>query len=125
MTLEIGVGGPGFTKLNHFGGFIKDAYGETPYLVGSAAVGKTWRDVDVRLMLPDARFDAMFGTFRPFGLGAMWCLLTASISALGTDMTGLPVDFQFQPVSHANERYKGVRHPLGTWLPWPAREEAP
>ena len=113
----IGVGGPGYAALNLFGQFIREAYGHMPYLVGSAIRGKVWRDVDVRLILPDEEFNALFGPQRPFGLNPLFSLLSASISALGERYTGLPVDFQFQPQTHANEHYSGFRQPLGIWFP--------
>jgi len=114
--LELGVGGPGFVHLNHFGALINEAYGHMPYLVGSATRGKQWRDVDVRLILPDDEFDVLFGSQRPFGLGARFSLLCAAISALGEKYTGLPIDFQFQPQTHANDKYpEGFRQPLGLW----------
>ncbi len=122
--LKLGVGGPGFVHLNHFGALINEAYGQVPYLVGSATVGKTWRDVDVRLILPDEEFNRRFGTQRPYGLDAEFALLCAGISALGERMTGLPIDFQFQPMTEANEKYKGYRQPLGIWN-YPARISAP
>jgi len=121
----LGVGGPGYVHLNHFGSLIRAAYGHVPYLVGSAVRGKQWRDVDVRLILPDDEFDSMFGAQRPFGLGAQFSLLCAAISALGEKYTGLPIDFQFQPQTHANEQYpEGFRQPLGIW-DVPPREPAP
>lgn len=114
--LVIGVGGPGYVRLNAFGALIREAYDHVPYLVGSAIRGKVWRDVDVRLMLPDEEFNALFGSQRPFGLNPLFSLLSAGVSALGKEMTGLPIDFQFQPVSHANEHYDGFRQPLGIWF---------
>jgi hypothetical protein len=106
--------------LNHFGALIHRAYDAVPYLVGSATRGKVWRDVDVRLILPDEQFNALFGAMRPFGLGAHFSLLCAAISTLGQQYTGLPIDFQFQPMTHANEQYPhGFRQPLGIWFPMP------
>lgn len=116
MTVLIGVGNPGFTRLVSFGILLYEAYGHMPYLVGSATTSKTWRDVDVRLMLPDATFTGLFGTAPHFALTARWSLLTASISAYGESVTGLPIDFQFQPETFANEKYKGPRIPIGMWL---------
>lgn len=116
MTVLIGVGNPGFTKLIHFGTLLHEAYGHMPYLVGSAAQGKKWRDVDVRLMLPDNEFKVLFGDVPHFSLTARWSLLTASISAYGEQVTGLPIDFQFQPLTRANEKYDGPRIPIGVWL---------
>jgi hypothetical protein len=45
-----------------------------------------------------------------------WILLTTTIADWLRDRTGLPVDFQFQPRTHANERHKGPRNALGLIL---------
>jgi len=110
----LGVGGPGYVALNSFGALVREAYDHVPYLVGSAVRGKTWRDVDVRLILPDDEFAAMFGD-APWGLNPLFCLLSAGISAWGKELTSLPIDFQFQPQTHANAKYSGARQPLGIW----------
>jgi hypothetical protein len=109
-----GLGMPAALHLDAFGREINDAFGHLPYLVGTASVGKVWRDVDVRLILPDDEFDALFppveaGRF-PDGL---WSLLCAAISELARQRTGLPVDFQIQRQSYANDRFPGVRQALG------------
>jgi hypothetical protein len=120
-----GVGMPAMLHLDAFAREVEQAFGHLPYLVGSAARGKQWRDVDVRLMLPDDEFDALFPQFqkRP-ALGRMdnrWALLCAAISELGRSRTGLPIDFQIQRTSDANELYGGgVRHALGLSLSWTA-----
>jgi len=48
-------------KLRAFGAQITDCIGETPYLVGSVLERPDYRDVDVRIMLDDEPFIAMFG----------------------------------------------------------------
>ena len=102
----VGVGMPAALHLEAFGREINDAFGHLPYLVGSAAVGKTWRDVDVRLILPDDEFDALFPDHvRPSHQDGRWGLLCAAISELARQRTGLPVDFQIQRASYANDRY--------------------
>lgn len=88
------------------------------YLVGSALERPDWRDVDVRLILDDASFCRLFPDAGPVSqsrweFDARWCILTTTISAWLSEQTGLPVDFQFQPQSHANERHKGRRNALG------------
>lgn len=88
------------------------------YLVGSALKRPDWRDVDVRYIMPDAEFMALFPDVDikacTWGHDARWLLLTVAISERLTKLTGLPVDFQFQPQSHANTRHKGFgRNPLG------------
>ena len=72
--------------------------------------GKPYRDVDVRLVLPDEDFDALFKD-RPL---AFWELLCFSICTHLRIETGLPIDFQIQRRTEANEKFsdKG-RNPLG------------
>ena len=42
-----------------------------------------------------------------------WCLLVVAISQWLSRQTGLPIDFQFQPMSRANAMHKGPRHAVG------------
>lgn len=88
------------------------------YLVGSALERPEWRDVDVRLMLDDESFRRMFPDAGPINetrweFDPRWIIMTASIAAWLSKQTGLPIDFQFQPQSHANEHHKGRRNALG------------
>lgn len=104
---------PAGLHLEAVGREIQEAFGHMPYLVGSAVRSKEWRDVDVRLILPDAEFDAMFpGITRVMWADPRWALICAGISELAKVRTGLPVDFQIQPQRWADE-YNGPRHPLG------------
>lgn len=115
-TILIGTGMPETTLLEAFGQWIYDAFGETAYHVGSSTTSKTWRDVDVRLMLDDDEFHALFPGYKAaHQRDAKWALLNAAISALGQRTTGLPIDFQIQAATSANEAYGGkFRNPL--WL---------
>lgn len=109
-----GVGMPAALLLNEFGSQVWAAFGEPPFLVGSALAGKQWRDVDVRLILDDAEYEAL-------GLGdpvrqhqsGKWVSLCLAYSALGKAMTGLPIDFQIQQRTRANAEYQGPRSALG------------
>ncbi len=88
------------------------------YLVGSALERADWRDIDIRMIMRDDEFAAEFPNAGPvtehrWEFDPKWCILTTSISAWLSKRTGLPVDFQFQPQSHANERHKGPRNALG------------
>jgi hypothetical protein len=108
-----GVGMPALLHLDRFGYWVFQSFGWVPYLVGSAATSKTWRDVDVRLILPDEEFEARFpGALATYIHDPAWTLTCAALSALAQQMTGLPVDFQIYPMTVAN-RYEGVRIPLG------------
>ena len=106
------IGQPRGILLNEFGERLRDAFGEVAYHVGSslAALGakgpETWRDVDVRLMLDDDAWEKM-------GLGdpanphtnRKWRALCIVFSQYGQHATGLPIDFQLQQRTHANEHY--------------------
>lgn len=109
----VGVGMPDSLKLAQFGRVINEAFGHTPYLVGSAARGKWFRDVDVRLILPDDEFEQVCGELtRPRCLNLRWNALCLAFAALGRDMTGLPIDFQIDQQTQANEEHDGPRHAL-------------
>lgn len=82
------------------------------YLVGSALAHSDYRDVDVRAIMRDEDFDATFG-----GHGPRLGLTCMALSAWLKNMTGMPVDFQFQRMSIANERHRGPRNALFT-VPW-------
>lgn len=84
------------------------------YMVGSALERPNWRDVDLRLIFSDAYFEEMFpGAGQHWEHDPLWLLLTVSISAWLSQVSGLPIDFQFQPQTHANERHKGRRNAIG------------
>lgn len=112
------VGAPAVFALELACQHINEAFGDYGcYLVGSALERPDWRDIDVRFIMPDEAFAQLFpdtnvspGTWLHH---PRWLLLTTSISAWLKAQTGLPVDFQIQPQSHANDRHKGPRHALG------------
>ena len=108
------VGMPADLLLEEYGYHIYAAFNDYPYHVGSSLLTKQWRDVDVRLILSDKEYEAM-------GLGdpanphcnGKWVSLTLAYAALGKALTGLPIDFQIQQQSYANEKYTGIRSALG------------
>lgn len=108
----VGVGMPHWILLNQFGQLVYDAFGDYPYLVGSAAKGKYWRDVDVRLILADEEFERLCGkAARPAQLNRRWASLCLAYSLLGKHITGLPIDFQIQAQTEATSE-DGPRHCL-------------
>ena len=122
----VGVGSPAAICLDKWGIELRDLFGTTAYLVGSAGHGKTWRDVDVRVMLEEVEFVDWFGSVRPasVSMNRRWQVLCRALSLDGARITGLPIDFQVQERNDANERYGGgYRHPLGLdiesyqWVP--------
>jgi hypothetical protein len=98
--------------LTKFGLIVRDALGGTAYHVGSSVFSKEWRDVDVRLLLDDAEFEQLFGNNHSAETNPKLAAYTLAFSALGKEMTGLPIDFQIQPVSYANAKYPGTRSAL-------------
>ncbi len=87
---------------------ISKAFDTHPYLVGSAGYGMgPHRDVDVRLILDDEQFDIICPT------RDRWELLSLAIGELLRVRTGLPIDFQIQRQTEANEKHSKPRNPLG------------
>jgi hypothetical protein len=78
--------------------------------------------VDVRLIMSDDEFTALFPGAGPvehvrWEFDPRWIWMTVSISERLAKVTGLPVDFQFQPQSHANARHKGLpRNAIGMFF---------
>jgi hypothetical protein len=108
------VGMPAMLRLEEFGSQVWHAFGTPPYLVGSALEGKGWRDVDVRLILTDDEYEAMgLGHPQRTHVNGKWAALCLAFSALGKEMTGLPIDFQIQQQTWANKHYDGPRSALG------------
>ncbi|WP_431935812.1 hypothetical protein [Micromonospora sp. RP3T] len=106
------TGMPAGIWLTKFGVIVSDYFGRVPYHVGSSLDSKQWRDVDVRLILPDDEFAARFGNNRSSDTNPKLAAITLAFAALGQQMTGLPIDFQIQPQSWANEHYPGPRSAL-------------
>jgi hypothetical protein len=113
---EWGVGMPASLWLEEFGSQVWSAFGYAPFLVGSVLTTTKWCDVDVRLILPDEEYKAL-GLGEPAEnlqrMNGKWVSLCLAYSALGKQMTGLPIDFQIQQMSFANEHHKGARSALG------------
>lgn len=77
------------------------------YHVGSSTERRDFRDVDLRTILPDDEFDAIPKPLRR--------LLQLAVSQLLTTQSGLPIDWQLQPMREANvpEHEGKVRNPMG------------
>ena len=89
-------------------GPIRKAFNQAPYLVGSAARDEPYRDVDVRLILDVDDFGFLCGS------RDRWELLSQAIGAYLRERTNLPIDFQIQRITEANERHGSeIRNPLG------------
>lgn len=111
------VGAPQIFNLSHACQAIVSAFGPNVYLVGSSLERRDFRDVDVRCMLDDADFDALF----PHGgvnavYNARLSLMNVAISGWLSERSGLPIDFQFQRRTEANDEFKGHRSALGLFF---------
>lgn len=113
---KAGVGMPVELQLHHFGAVLFDAFGHVAYQVGSSLQTTEWRDVDVRLILPDDEYERLFGDPARDWASARWRAHVLAFSALGRSMTGLPIDFQIQQQTHAN-KYEGERSALHWCIP--------
>ena len=99
-----------FARLNHGCLVVTEAFGwGTTFLVGSVLEGDLFRDVDVRTILDDDEFDALF-----HGRVFFWSLVCLSIGTYLRQVTGLSIDYQIQRRTEANEKHSGIRNPIGT-----------
>lgn len=113
-----------FARLEHACTVVATAFGHRPYLVGSSTERRDFRDVDLRLILPDDEFDYLFGPTVPNEAwqskwafpGGLWGLVCMSIAQYLSDVSGLPIDFQIQRQSDANAKFDGPRNPMGHGL---------
>lgn len=78
-----------------------DPLGGGTYLVGSATKTRDARDVDVRTIVDDAAWDALFA---PNPL--LWEVLCLGLTSWLREQTGLPIDYQVQRRTEANEEHE-------------------
>lgn len=78
------------------------------YLVGSCMERLNYRDVDLRCILSDEHFATLFGAKR-----VQLRLINAALSEWVAARTGLPIDFQFQSRTEAEQYRDRPRNPMG------------
>jgi hypothetical protein len=110
---------PAWILLNEYGRMLHQAFGCYPFLVGSALERKDPRDIDVRIVLDDARYERLVGRLGECDrAGTRWAMLCAAFSALGRQVTGLPIDFQLKTRASAAPEAAYPRLPFGTTAAW-------
>lgn len=87
-------------------------FGLGTFHVGSSLASPDYHDVDLRCILHDDEYDRMFGSQNEDG-AARLSFLNAAISEWLSKRVGLPIDFQFQQFTDANEKYQGRRNGIG------------
>lgn len=109
------IGAPAAFELELACRELTEAFGHFGcYVVGSVLDRRDWRDVDVRYILPDEDFARLFpDAGQHWEHDPRWLVLTTAMSSWLSKRTGLPIDFQFQPQTHANERHAGKRSAFG------------
>ncbi len=114
---------PQWNLLNDWCHLIRIDYPDVhgPFLVGSAISKRDYRDVDIRMIVPNRLFDRWFvgAKHYPYPRGKLAHMNTA-YSLYAQQATGLPVDFQFQRMTDANKEYATAnghpRHAMGMKL---------
>lgn len=120
------IGAPACFALEMACKQVNDAFGRRDegrisgiFIVGSALERPDWRDVDIRMMLDDASFAELFPGVRLDSGAAVWefdprwTLLTVALTKWMREQTGLPIDFQIQPMTWANEKHNKLRYAAG------------
>jgi hypothetical protein len=113
------VGAPAIFTLELECQHINEAFGRYGcYLVGSSLERADWRDVDVRFIMDDEEFAKLFPNAyeTAWEQDTRWLLINTSISEHLSKVTGLPIDFQIQPQTHANLRHDKPRSSLGNTI---------
>lgn len=115
------IGAPGFFLLNQACRIVWEAYPEAfgLYLVGSSLRRRSYRDVDLRLILPDEDYKKLFPGISSNGwLHPLWSLTCSSISLYLSKASNLPIDFQIQSQTEANRDYPAghPRSAIGLFL---------
>lgn len=100
---------PELLRLQEFGAELWTGFGVPPVLVGSYLAGPGWRDVDVRVVLPDEEY-AHWGLGDPDRPAdcPRWRSLATAYSNFGRLVTRLPIDFQIQQWSAVEHLYRGL-----------------
>lgn len=108
------LGVTSFIELCFAAAIVKGAFheGYGVYLVGSALTRKDWRDVDVRHIISDDEFTRRFGEFvEPYDQNHFLRAFNLGISEWMRARCNLPVDYQVQPITKANEKYPSPGNP--------------
>lgn len=109
-TCETFIGKSFFFSLEHCCRLLSSSFGPRTFIVGSSLMRPDFRDVDLRCILDDAEFAAIFGTNQ-----TRLYFLERAISEWLTARTFLPVDFQFQRQTKA-DKINGARCFIGAPL---------
>lgn len=107
---------PDIYLLDQWGRQLIEAFDNRAYLVGSVArAEREFRDVDVRMLVPD---DAGWIAASKLRLRT----INLAVTLWGRQVTGLPIDFQFQPAEefHADDGQR--RSALGISISVAVRE---
>jgi hypothetical protein len=111
------LGAPEIFSLGLACHLVGRALGETCYLVGSVNERPDFRDVDVRVIMDDAKYAALFGAGGNGEVHVFWSLFCTATSEYLAKRTGLRIDFQVQKRSAVAEAdWDKVRLPLGIYL---------
>jgi hypothetical protein len=95
-----------FERLEEWCRLVRVVFSQVPVLVGSAITAADHRDVDIRVVLPDAKFD------RDWKRREKVRYMNRAISIWGQRETGLAIDFQIQRATEA-QAFDGPRRPMG------------
>jgi hypothetical protein len=109
------IGAPACFRLEQGCQLINRVFGGYGcYLVGSALERADWRDIDIRCIMADELFAEEFpGAGQHWEHNPRWLFMATAVSEYLSKISGLPIDFQFQPQTHANERHQGTRSAIG------------
>jgi hypothetical protein len=109
MQQKIYVGQPGLMLLEGACALLDDSFGPC-YAVGEALNQRSYRHVDVRMILPAERFAELFGgTYEQGSRTVRWNVMCSALTMYLQRASGLPIDFQIQSTFWSVTRYPHTR----------------
>ena len=104
------LGAPEVFSLGQICSVVSHAFGEhCCYMVGSVLERPDFRDVDVRLIMGDRKWQMLFGEGDNGEILRFWSLINTAISEYIAKRTGLRIDFQIQSMTQANGKLHGKK----------------
>lgn len=101
------VGMPKALYLQSFAEYVKSIFEDDVYLVGSALQTKSWKDLDIVVVISDKKWEGYgFGDPQKRFGNKKWAALCMSISCFGKHLIGCEIDFQIHQKSYVDEVYQ-------------------
>lgn len=95
------VGMPRALYLEMYARYLKDIFNADVYLVGSVLKTKSWKDIDIIVVLSDNEWERYgFGDPQKRFKNKRWAAYCMGLSCFGKQLVGCEIDFQIHQESY-------------------------